>query len=88
MITNRKSILSAIAATAIVASSMVYTASSAQAANKFVKGFVAGAIAGAIINGATRSHAHGRGYSECWYERQKRWDQYGNPFWVRVKICD
>ena len=89
MNTFKKTAVAALAIATVTASSMAVTTSSAQAGNKFVKGFVAGAIGAAIIGGIAHANSHKGGhYGSCWYEDEKRWNKYGEVYWVRVKYCD
>lgn len=87
MNTLRKTTIAALAL-ATLSASMITTTTSAQAGSKFVKGFVAGAIGAAIIGGIAHANKHNHGgYADCWYETEKRWNTYGEPYWVKVKYC-
>ena len=87
MNTFKKTAIAALTIATVSATTMGASVSSAQAGNKFVKGLIAGAIVGGIVTHAARSHGHGY-YRECWYETRKRWDEYGHPYYVKVKLCD
>ena len=87
MNTLKKTAVAFIAVTTVAMSSMAAT-TTAQAKNKFVKGLIVGGIATAVIGAASRGHAHSHGYRECWTERERRFDRYGDPYWVRVKYCN
>ena len=83
----KKTAIAALTIATVTASTMGASVSSAQAGNKFIKGLVAGAIVGGIVSHASRSHA--RTYvRECWYETRKRWDNYGDVYYVDVKVCN
>lgn len=54
-------------------------------------GYGAAALGGGLLLGAlAASSAHSApAYArDCWLERRKRYDRYGYPFFVKVRVCD
>lgn len=50
-------------------------------------GYGAAAVGGALLLGSiiASSNAYAR---ECWVEKRKRYDAYGYPYFVRIRVCD
>lgn len=51
----------------------------------------AAALGGGLLLGALIASNSRPAYGyvrDCWLERQKRYDAYGNRYYVKVKVCD
>jgi len=89
----RKSAIAAIAVAVVATGTLAGATSQAEAGNKFWKGAAIGFGAAFIANSI---HNHNRHHSshhsthytdDCWYETEKRWDDYGDHYFVKVKYC-
>ena len=86
----KKTTIAAVTIATVATASLSASTDTANAGGRdLVKGLV---IGGLIVGGLAQAnrHAHGDRYHqrECWYEKRKRWDRYGDPYWVRVKLCN
>lgn len=54
-------------------------------------GYGAAAVGGGLLLGALIASNSRPAYAyarDCWLERQKRYDAYGNRYYVKVRVCD
>lgn len=53
-------------------------------------GYGAAALGGGLLLGAIIADSNrGRYYArDCWIEKRKRYDAYGDRYYVRVRVCD
>ncbi|MFC3691427.1 hypothetical protein [Chenggangzhangella methanolivorans] len=81
----------ALLAAAVMASAV---APAAQARSVRNAAFIAGGVAGGLLLGALAAgsaDAYERGVSyerDCWLEKRKRYDAYGDAYFVKVRVCD
>jgi hypothetical protein len=81
----------ALLAAAVMASAF---APAAEARSGRTAAYIAGGVAGGLLLGALAGGAayadEGRVVYErdCWLEKRKRYDAYGYPYLVKVRVCD
>lgn len=85
------------ATAALLAAAVVGAAFSpavAEARSGRTAAYVAGGVAGGLLLGAIAANAgpayeSGVAYErDCWLEKRKRYDAYGDPYFVKVRVCD
>lgn len=86
-----KKIAAAFVAAATLGVALAPTGASARGWRHHHHGYGYGAaIGGGLLLGALAATAYSTpAYArDCWLEKRKRYDRYGYPFYVKVRVCD
>lgn len=81
----------ALLAAAVMASAFAPAAEarSGRTAAYIAGGVAGGLLLGAIAAGSARAYESDAVYArDCWLEKRKRYDAYGYPYFVKVRVCD
>ena len=89
---TRKTVIAAVAALAVVSAGAVVAPSQAHA-NNLAGAFVGGLIVGGIVAATQPTYynpapVYRPVYRSCWNQWQTRYNSYGQPYSVKVRVCN